>query len=256
MLFMLSYFIFIVHMLFEKFAEDYARLRPGYPDDLISSLIERLGISDSSLILDLACGTGKLSRDIKSRVNARVVGLDRSLILLRYNKDMPVARGVSESLPLKAQTFDAAVIGQAFHWFNFDRALSEILRVLKKGAGFAIVWYRRTATAESHKTKMDELVKLYNPDYRPKFMDYDWQAIIKEHGHFDNLNTFETTCTPDYSIDDYLRLQRSKSYVGDAMTAENIDLWYNRAARILGEVYPDSVVKEKMEYFYVSAFKT
>ena len=69
-------------MLFEKFADDYARLRPAYPDDLTQSLIDRFRLNTDSRILDLACGTGNLGRQLKQACGSTVLGLDRSLVLL------------------------------------------------------------------------------------------------------------------------------------------------------------------------------
>ena len=43
-------------------ADDYERGRPGYGDDVVAWLVSRLGIDASSVVVDLAAGTGKLTR--------------------------------------------------------------------------------------------------------------------------------------------------------------------------------------------------
>jgi 16S rRNA A1518/A1519 N6-dimethyltransferase RsmA/KsgA/DIM1 with predicted DNA glycosylase/AP lyase activity len=43
-------------------AECYERGRPGYPLAAIARLVEELAVSRASVVLDLAAGTGKLTR--------------------------------------------------------------------------------------------------------------------------------------------------------------------------------------------------
>lgn len=242
-------------MLFEKFADDYARLRPGYPSDLIISLTDSLRVNRSSRILDLACGTGNLGHALESHLKADVVSLDRSSILLRHNRSTAKINAVAEALPLKNEIFGAVIVGQAFHWFAFNLSLNEIARTLKTNGGFAIIWYRRARPIDGHRLKMDNLVRRFNPDYKPGFMDYNWPQIIGECGRYKRIESFETRCTLEYTIGDYLKLQRTKSYVGDAMTNENVNIWSEQAAHILADEFPDGRVREKMEYCYVSALK-
>jgi len=46
--------------------------------------------------------------------------------------------GVAEHIPLRGGVVDAVVVGQAFHWFDADRALAEIARVLRPGGAFIL----------------------------------------------------------------------------------------------------------------------
>lgn len=47
---------------FDRGAEDYERARPGYPDDAVRFLVTELGIGRGTTVLDVAAGTGKLTR--------------------------------------------------------------------------------------------------------------------------------------------------------------------------------------------------
>jgi SAM-dependent methyltransferase len=244
-------------MLFEKFADNYSRFRPGYPNNLVNSLISGLNISKSSRVLDLACGTGKLRRSIAAHSQASINGLDHSLILLRANS-MPGRRinAMAEALPLVSGSFDAVVVGQAFHWFDFPCALAEIKRVLKPAGRFAIIWYHRWRPLDGYRLKMDELIKRLNPDYKIVFMDYDWPDIITGQGGFVGVESFETEWVLEYSIADYLKLQQSKSYIGDALTPDLLAEFIHEYEKILKTDCPDGIVKEKLQYYYVSAIKT
>jgi ubiquinone/menaquinone biosynthesis C-methylase UbiE len=246
---------YICLMLFEKFAADYAGFRPDYPADLIESIVEHFRLDKNSLILDLACGTGNLTRQLQKATHGQVFGFDCSIIMLKHSRESRIACAKAEALPIKAALFDAIVVGQAFHWFEFTSALSEIRRALKPGGGLAIVYYWRKKPMDGHRLMMDKLVKQYNPGFNPAFMDYDWQKIISSHGGFDNIDNFATDCVYEYKIPDYLKLQRSKSYIGDAMPPKTLAKFMAEAETMLKSLYPDNIVPEKMQFYYVSAVK-
>jgi SAM-dependent methyltransferase len=61
---------------------------------------------------------------------------------------LDVLDGTAERLPVPDASVDAVVVGQAFHWFDGDRALPEIHRVLVPGGGLAMIWNVRDQTVE------------------------------------------------------------------------------------------------------------
>jgi SAM-dependent methyltransferase len=48
--------------------------------------------------------------------------------------------GPAESIPLPDGRVEAAFAGQAYHWFDRERALPELHRVLDPGGGLALLW--------------------------------------------------------------------------------------------------------------------
>ena len=81
-------------------------------------------------------GTGKLTRSLMA-LGHRVVATDPLVAMLAELKRVaPGARRVAaraESIPLAAGVVDLVVSAQAFHWFDPERALPEIARVLRPG---------------------------------------------------------------------------------------------------------------------------
>jgi ubiquinone/menaquinone biosynthesis C-methylase UbiE len=121
----------------------YERARPAYPDEAIDHLIREFGLTNASTVLDLAAGTGKLTRSLVPRVG-RVIAVEPSPAMRgELQRQVPEAEardGTAEAIPLEDATVDAVFVAQAFHWFRAERALSEIARVLRPGGGLAIVW--------------------------------------------------------------------------------------------------------------------
>jgi ubiquinone/menaquinone biosynthesis C-methylase UbiE len=131
------------HAVFDAVAGEYARTRPGYPDDALEWVAGRAGLEAGSDVLDLAAGTGKLTTSLVAR-DYRVVAVEplpgmRSQ-LEQALPDVVVLEGTAERIPLADASFDAVVVGQAFHWFEPYAALDEIARVLRPGGRLVLLW--------------------------------------------------------------------------------------------------------------------
>ena len=120
-------------------AEEYERGRPGYPDAAIAAL----GLEAGSTVVDLAAGTGKLSRPLAA-LGAHVIAVE-PIAEMRALIGAPVEalEGTAEAIPVADGIADAVTVAQAFHWFDGDRALVEIHRVLRPGGELALIWNRR-----------------------------------------------------------------------------------------------------------------
>ena len=130
---------------FETVAEQYERARPLYADEAVAWAAERLGIGPGSRVLDLAAGTGKLTRQVAA-LGADVVavepGDEMRSVLQRVLPRVEVLAGRAEEIPLPDASVDAITVGQAFHWFDREPALREMRRVVRPGGGFALLWNR------------------------------------------------------------------------------------------------------------------
>ncbi len=64
-------------------------------------------------------------------------------MLAELRRGLPAVTAMSgraEAIPLPDASVDAVLAGQAAHWFDLDRALPEIARVLTPGGVFAGLW--------------------------------------------------------------------------------------------------------------------
>src|SRR6478672_11776732 len=116
---------------FDSVAEIYERTRPGYSDEALAFVAQRLPLKR---VLDLGAGTGKLTRQLVA-LGADVVAVEPGdamrAVLERVVPEAQVLAGSAEEIPLPDASVDTVTAAQAFHWFRTDEALAEMYRVLR-----------------------------------------------------------------------------------------------------------------------------
>jgi SAM-dependent methyltransferase len=124
-------------------ADEYERHRPGWPPEAVDRALGELGLGPEATLVDLAAGTGKLTRALVARA-ARVVAVEPSDNMLRRLRELvPEAEavaGTADAIPLDDRAADGVLVAEAFHWFATPEAVAEIARVLRPGGGLALLW--------------------------------------------------------------------------------------------------------------------
>jgi SAM-dependent methyltransferase len=120
-------------------ADAYERGRPDYPAAAIDFLAERLELRPGRVVLDLAAGTGKLTR-LLVPTGADVIAVEPIEEMRAKIDGARALDGTAEAIPLPDASVDAVTVAQAFHWFRAEEAVREIRRVLRPGGGLALVW--------------------------------------------------------------------------------------------------------------------
>jgi SAM-dependent methyltransferase len=126
-------------------AELYDSARPIYPTDAVAWAFETLGVGRWR-VADIGAGTGIMTR-VLLKLGLDVVAVEPDeLMRQRLMATTPAAeavRGAAESLPFADATLDAAIAAQSYHWFDHDRAHSELARAIRPGGVFAAIWNER-----------------------------------------------------------------------------------------------------------------
>jgi len=160
---------------FGSAADAYERGRPDYPAAAIDFLVDRLELGPGRVVVDLAAGTGKLTR-LLVPTGADVIAVEPIAEMRAKIQGARVLEGVAEAIPLPDESADAVTVGQAFHWFRADEALSEIHRVLRPGGGLALVWNTRDETDPIHAAVSQILAPLERDT--PRGRKSDWARVI------------------------------------------------------------------------------
>lgn len=133
---------------FGSVALAYDRGRPSYPVEAATWLTD---VADADLgrplrVLELGAGTGKLT-EVLAGLGHDVHATDPDEAMLEVLRArlplVRVSRTPAEEIPLPDRSVDVVVAGQAFHWFDLERALPEVNRVLRPGGHLGLVWNQR-----------------------------------------------------------------------------------------------------------------
>jgi SAM-dependent methyltransferase len=127
---------------FGSVAAAYERGRPTYP----RAAAAWLAGTAPATVLELGAGTGKLTAELVALghdVHATDPDPEMLAVLARRLPDVRRSVAAAEEIPLPDRSVDVVVCAQSFHWFDLDRALPEIARVLRRGGRLSLVWNQR-----------------------------------------------------------------------------------------------------------------
>jgi len=130
---------------FTGFAAEYDAVRPRPPAEL-AALISQWAAAVAPDVVDLGAGTG-LSTMIWADQARQVIAVEPSADMREITQRkigaaatttrFTMTAGTAEDTGLDSASADIITASQAMHWFDADRALPEIARVLRPGGVFA-----------------------------------------------------------------------------------------------------------------------
>jgi SAM-dependent methyltransferase len=202
---------------FQQNAAAYERSRPSYPAAAISCIVGRAGLGPGRTVIDLAAGTGKLTRLLVPS-GADVVAVEPVEAmrdeLAKIVSGVRVVDGTAESLSFPDESVDAVTIGQAFHWFDQQAALREIRRVLRPGGCLVLTWNTRDRS-QAWVREFGELLVDGDLD-RPydNYYEVDYAAVVARDGGFTPLDLFEVAWEQPFDPELLVTRAASISVVG------------------------------------------
>jgi demethylmenaquinone methyltransferase / 2-methoxy-6-polyprenyl-1,4-benzoquinol methylase len=133
--------------IFKDIATDYERwtriLSMGQDRRWRHSMVSGLSFEPGALVLDVAAGTGSISRALEGR-GARVVALDLSSEMLSEHPGRSRVRAVADHLPFPDETFYGVSFGYLLRYVEDPaETLREMARVLRPGSPLGMVEFGR-----------------------------------------------------------------------------------------------------------------
>jgi SAM-dependent methyltransferase len=166
---------------FGRVPGEYERARPGYPHEVVDLLGATGALAPGRVVVDLAAGTGKLTRQL--------AGSGATLVALEPLEAMRealvgtalVVAGTAERMPVRSGSVDLITVAQAFHWFEAGPALAEAARVLRPDGWLALVWNERDESVPWVKAFGDVILR--HAGGRPYTAGVDWDAVLASAGY-------------------------------------------------------------------------
>lgn len=232
-----------LHPLAEQFAsvaDAYERGRPEYPPAVIGALTAELGLSPGDPVLDLAAGTGKLSRALLA-AGLDLVAVEPLVSLRAVLGELigpeRVLDGVAEAIPLSDASMAAVTVADAIHWFDHAPALREIGRVLRPGAALAVVRTSVDWSGASWAHEVGTLIAQLRPEH-PQFDGSPWQDALAAVGGWSAPREIRITTSRQAEPERIVDHLASMSWIAAMPDDQRTETIERLRARVLGGETP------------------
>ena len=161
---------------FDQMAELYARARGAPPPDLLDALAAYVPAPADAL--EIGCGPGNASLPLLERgfrIHAVELGENLAAYARQRLSALPftVEVGKFEDASLPPASVDLVVCSSAFHWLDRERALRQVVKVLRPGGTLALIWGspRRTAEDERADEALQAAYRAHAPELSRETVD-------------------------------------------------------------------------------------
>jgi SAM-dependent methyltransferase len=179
--------------LFSGHSSDYARFRPSYPKEAIEYIISKVRNRGSAW--DCGTGSGQLAillADFFDRVHATDISAKQIENAPRpANVTYSVAAAEAPVFP--RHCFDLITVGQAIHWFDFEKFYEVVRYTLKPGGAIAILGYGLLSVGQA----VDQVIsRLYTDllgrywDSERKYLDENYETIPFPFEEIESTHSF------------------------------------------------------------------
>jgi SAM-dependent methyltransferase len=211
---------------FGRAADAYERGRPGYPPEAVAHMASELGLGPGATVLDLAAGTGKLTRMLAA-TGATVIAVEpveaMRRVLVAALPGVEVLEGTAEAIPVADGAVDAITVAQAFHWFDAERAFADIHRALRPGGGLGLIWNMFDTSVE-WVAAMQALVHIHRRG-EPQYGRSGWREALVASGLFGPVTEGTFGLVQELDTDGLLARIGSTSYIATLPDANRAQLF-------------------------------
>jgi SAM-dependent methyltransferase len=217
----------------DRWPEDYERGRPGWPPEVVAVP----GLPPTATVLELAAGTGKLTRLLVSTFG-RVLAVEPAeamrRLLVSLCPEAEALAGSAEEIPLANASVDAVFAAEAFHKFDRERALAEIARVLRPRGVLVLMWNLPAGRTEPSIAAAEQLLHRGGPgkgevDYDPLdlnptvYASGEWRLAFEE-APFEELQEARLANPQTVDRDGLVAFFASMGWIADLPDRERLPL--------------------------------
>ncbi len=223
---------------------DYAQWRPDYPAEFYDRLAEQgIGVPGQRIV-DLGTGVGFLALNFARR-GADVAGVDVAEGQIRQACETASLEGLeidyrvapAEETGLPDGVFDVVTASQCWLYFDLDRVIAEVNRLLRPGGVLMLCHLSWLPREDAVVRASEQLVLKHNPDWSAS----DWSGEIPDEppwaaGRFEKVGGFLYDTPIPFTYESWRGRMRACRGVGAALTDEEVAAFDREHAELLERI--------------------
>lgn len=226
-------------------SEDYAKFRDIYPVQFYQKIADKGLCIKGQHVLDLGTGTGVLPRNMY-HYGANWTGIDISSEQIEQAKKLTSNAGMdieycavpAEKMDFPDKTFDVITACQCFHYFDYEKLMPALSRVLKDNGKFLILYMEWLPFEDAIAGASEELVLKYNPQWSGA--GYTRQPIaIPENNYFKLDFHEEYDIKVPFTRDSWNGRMKSCRGIGASLSDAEIAKWEKEHLALLEKIAPN-----------------
>ena len=216
----------------DRWPDDYERGRPGWPREAV----DIPDLAPAATVLDLAAGTGKLTRLLVGTFG-RVVAVEPAdamrRLLVSLCPEAEVLAGTAEEIPLPSDSVDAVFVAEAFTHLDGERAAAEIARVLRPRGALILMWNVPAGPTEPSIAAVEQLLREHLPEVEfgydpldlagPAYTSGKWRDAFAS-SRFEELREVQLPNQQTVDADGLVSFFASMGWLADLPDADRLPL--------------------------------
>jgi ubiquinone/menaquinone biosynthesis C-methylase UbiE len=200
-------------------AETYERFRPGYPEEVATTLFSLTNYHPPETILEIGCGTGK-GTEILIQGGARVHAVEPNVEMGRLaatkfgQEQFSLSPCTFEQFQGEGKTYPLITSAQAFHWVDREVAFAKTYQLLQPHGALAV--YRNNRKYDDEFSRREHQIQvrlngcdphgLWNENYYEAMAECVTEFIKRSAGRFHRPQVYEFDHIVRYTTEEYIGL--------------------------------------------------
>lgn len=228
-------------------SKDYAKYRDIYPCEFYKKIEKRGLCIKGQRVLDLGTGTGVLPRNMY-QLGAEWVGVDISQnqiteakrLTEQENMDIEFYVVSAEDIQFEKDSFDVVTACQCFWYFNQEKLLPKLHRILKPNGKLLILYMAWLPYEDKVAGASEELVLKYSPNWSGAG-EFKKPIHIPDiaYKYFDMVGHEEYYTYVPFTRESWHGRMRACRGVGASLSEKELQLWDIEHKKLLSEVAPE-----------------